>query len=759
MAAAPAPPAPGIVGDAPPPRFRPPLGPAFRPDDLGGGYSTPEEPAAAVATPVGPPRAAPAPRPAAAAVETPSGFSPEPVADPARAAELARAGVVRPAPVPGAQPPAAEAGAAVQARLDGPDARGREVVEPEVPLGIPGVPRPGTPPRPGQPTVPRPQPLPPSATGMPVQPQRRLEHELPREGSGRRAIPPPLRAAPQGPGPDAGAPPRGPRPGGPGAGRPGAPGGAPGRGGQAGAPGAGRPGGGPGGGYAGGPGGAPRGGPVVGPAAPVASLARAAVPVALPAPPVVDAPALVPLAVPPAARRARRAAPVAATRSARTSSGVPDAAGAASAAPSRRRSPARSTCCRAPRSRELAKAIGVNPTDVVGVLFRMGELATVTQSLSQDMIELVAAEMEAEIRFVTPEELEFGVEEQEDPAALRPRAPVVTVMGHVDHGKTLLLDTIRQSDVVSGEAGGITQHIGAYQVQRDGREITFIDTPGHEAFTAMRARGAGVTDVVILVVAADDGVKPQTVEAINHAKAAEVPIIVAVNKIDKEGADPVRVRTQLTEYDLVAEEFGGQTTFVDVSAKTGQHIEDLLEMVLLQADVTELTANPDRDARGTVIEANLDRGRGAVATVLVQQGTLHIGDVLVAGTADGKVRAMFDDDGKTVKVAGPSTPVRGPGLDRRPRRRRRVPGGRRRAHRPRHRRQPRRARAPHGDRLAAPLHARGPLPGGRRGRAADAQPRHQGRRGRHGRGRRRRDGQARHRGCPHRASSTRASAR
>jgi translation initiation factor IF-2 len=260
------------------------------------------------------------------------------------------------------------------------------------------------------------------------------------------------------------------------------------------------------------------------------------------------------------------------------------------------------------------------------------------------------------VNFVTPEDLEFGHEE-EDPAALRPRAPVVTVMGHVDHGKTLLLDAIRQTDVVSGEAGGITQHIGAYQVTKDGRAVTFIDTPGHEAFTQMRARGAKVTDVAILVVAADDGVKPQTVEAINHAKAAEVPIIVGINKIDKETADPTRVRTQLTEHDLVAEEFGGETTMVEVSAKSGQGLDDLLEMVLLQADILELEANPDRPARGAVIEAHLDRGRGAVATVLVQAGTLRVGDALVAGIADCKVRAMFDDDGQPVTEAGPSKPV------------------------------------------------------------------------------------------------------
>ncbi|MGH8933248.1 MAG: translation initiation factor IF-2, partial [Egibacteraceae bacterium] len=306
---------------------------------------------------------------------------------------------------------------------------------------------------------------------------------------------------------------------------------------------------------------------------------------------------------------------------------------------------------------EFAKAIGVNATDIVRVLFNMGEMMTVTQSMSADLIELVGAEMDADVRFITPEDLEFGAEEEDEAGQMAPRAPVVVVMGHVDHGKTLLLDAIREADVVSGEAGGITQHIGAYQVMQNDRPITFIDTPGHEAFTQMRARGANVTDVAILVVAADDGVKPQTVEAINHIRAADVPIIVAVNKIDKEGADPVRVRTQLTEYGLVAEEFGGQTTMVDVSAKRKTNIDELLEMVLLQADVMDLEANPHRRARGRVIESVLDRGRGAVATVLVQAGTLRIGDNLVAGIADCKVRAMFDEDGEPVREAGPSTPV------------------------------------------------------------------------------------------------------
>ncbi|MEY3020119.1 MAG: hypothetical protein RLZZ272_1103, partial [Actinomycetota bacterium] len=279
-----------------------------------------------------------------------------------------------------------------------------------------------------------------------------------------------------------------------------------------------------------------------------------------------------------------------------------------------------------------------------------------------DTVEIICADLGIEVYFMSEAEAEFGIEE-ERPEDLVPRAPVITVLGHVDHGKTLLLDAIRKTDVVSGEAGGITQHIGAYQVQRDGRPVTFIDTPGHEAFTQMRARGAQVTDVAILVVAANDGVMPQTVEAISHAKAAGVPIVVAVNKVDLPEADPTRVKSQLVEHGLVPEDFGGDVATVDVSAKTGQGLDDLLEVVLLQADVLELKADPDKDARGRVIEAHLDRGRGPVATVLVQAGTLRRGDVLVAGTADGRIRAMFDENGDTVEEAGPSRPVQVLGLD------------------------------------------------------------------------------------------------
>jgi translation initiation factor IF-2 len=325
---------------------------------------------------------------------------------------------------------------------------------------------------------------------------------------------------------------------------------------------------------------------------------------------------------------------------------------------------------------DFAEKIDAMPADLVKVLIGLGEMVTATQSIDDDTLRLLGDELNYDVQVVSPEDedrellesfdLEFGEDEGEgDELEIRP--PVVTVMGHVDHGKTKLLDAIRSTNVVSGEAGGITQHIGAYQViaHADGgdRPITFIDTPGHEAFTAMRARGAQVTDIAILVVAADDGVKPQTIEALNHAQAANVPIVVAVNKIDKEGADLQKVRGQLTEYGLVAEEYGGDTMFVDVSAKQGIGLDTLLEAVLLTADAAlDLRANPHQDAQGVAIEAHLDRGRGPVATVLVQRGTLRAGDSIVAGDAFGRVRAMLDDEGNPVEVALPSTPVQVLGL-------------------------------------------------------------------------------------------------
>jgi translation initiation factor IF-2 len=319
---------------------------------------------------------------------------------------------------------------------------------------------------------------------------------------------------------------------------------------------------------------------------------------------------------------------------------------------------------------DFADKIDANPGSLVQELFSLGEMVTATQSCTDDTLLLLGEHLGFDVQIVSPEDedrellAQFNIDLDAEVAADRlvSRPPVVTVMGHVDHGKTKLLDAIRRTDVVEGEAGGITQHIGAYQVRvtHDGleRAVTFIDTPGHEAFTAMRARGAQVTDIVILVVAADDGVMPQTVEALNHAKAADVPIVVAVNKIDKPEANPDRVRQQLTEYGLVAEEYGGDTMFVDVAAKPGIGMDKLLEAVLLTADATlELTAAIDGPAQGVAIEAHLDRGRGAVATVLVQKGTLRAGDSIVAGGAHGRVRAMLDENGRQLDDAGPSRPV------------------------------------------------------------------------------------------------------
>ncbi|HIQ80827.1 MAG TPA: translation initiation factor IF-2 [Candidatus Scatavimonas merdigallinarum] len=314
---------------------------------------------------------------------------------------------------------------------------------------------------------------------------------------------------------------------------------------------------------------------------------------------------------------------------------------------------------------ELALRLKATAAEVIKKLFLMGTMVTVNDVIDFDTASLAAMEFHAKVEkevVVTIEERIIDDSEDDD-ENLVPRAPVVVVMGHVDHGKTSLLDTIRHTNVTQSEAGGITQHIGAYRVKINDRDITFLDTPGHEAFTTMRARGAQVTDIAILVVAADDGIMPQTIEAINHAKAAGVSVIVAINKIDKEGANPELVKQQLTEYELVPEEWGGDTPCIPVSAKTKQGIEDLLEMVILVADMKELKANPDRAAKGTVIEARLDKGRGTVATMLVQNGTLHVGDTIVAGTAVGRVRAMTNDKGEKVESAGPSYPVEITGLD------------------------------------------------------------------------------------------------
>jgi translation initiation factor IF-2 len=325
---------------------------------------------------------------------------------------------------------------------------------------------------------------------------------------------------------------------------------------------------------------------------------------------------------------------------------------------------------------DFAEKIDANPASLVTVLFHLGEMVTATQSVNEETLQLLGAELNYTVQVVSPEDedrellesfdLTFGSDEGgEENLVARP--PVVTVMGHVDHGKTRLLDAIRKTNVVAAEAGGITQHIGAYQVrvelEGNERAITFIDTPGHEAFTAMRARGASTTDIVVLVVAADDGVMPQTIEALNHAQAADVPVVVAVNKIDKEDANPAKVRQQLTEYGLVAEEYGGDTMFIDVSARANLNIDGLLEGILLTADASlDLRANPEQDAQGIIIEARLDRGRGPVASLLVQRGTLHIGDSVVAGDAFGRVRAMLDENGESVDTAGPARPVQILGL-------------------------------------------------------------------------------------------------
>ncbi len=324
---------------------------------------------------------------------------------------------------------------------------------------------------------------------------------------------------------------------------------------------------------------------------------------------------------------------------------------------------------RACTAQELGPKLNRTAADVVRFLMQQGEMVTATQSLSDDMIELFAAEIGAEIRLVDPGEeqevellklLDVVDDAEDDDAPLRP--PVVTVMGHVDHGKTKLLDQIRNTSAVDDEAGGITQHIGAYQARSDGRALTFIDTPGHEAFTAMRARGAGATDIVVLVVAADDGVMPQTIEALDHARAADVPILVAINKIDRENADPQRVLSQLAEHDLVPESWGGDTVTVEVSALENIGIDELLEHLLVLAEVEDLRADPEGRAQGVVLESFLDIGRGPVATVLVQRGTLRVGDPVVAGAAWGRVRALVDDTGAQVDEAGPSTPVQLLGL-------------------------------------------------------------------------------------------------
>lgn len=569
----------------------------------------------------------------------------------AAAAVVSPEGAPKPPPVrmPGAVPPPASvtppaAGGSTAPAVD--DDGGRRMPGAPPPRLKPGEapkgPRPTRPvmPSPGQ-TRPSTEVPSPSVTGEAPETRRRAESNLPQAGSGKRAIPAPLRAAPPG-----GVPPR------PGMGGPGGPGG---------------PGGRPGG--PGGPGGPPQRG--------VPPRGGAGAPGGPPGSPYRQTPSR---GGPPGGGAGR---------------GGPGGGGPGGGAPGGarrgkkkrqdRRTPEEQALERGPMRRdlplqeqikvdrvdvlsgitvgELADKLDVAGAAIVKQLFTMGEMTTVQQTLPDDTVEILGAELGFAVYFMSEEEVEFGIEIADDEENLVARPPVITVMGHVDHGKTLLLDALRNADVVSGEAGGITQHIGAYQITKNDRKITFIDTPGHAAFTAMRARGAQVTDIVILVVAANDGVMPQTVEAIQHAKSAEVPIVVAINKMDLPEVDPSKVKTQLTEHEIVIEEFGGEVPAVEVSAKTGMGLDDLLETVLLQADLLELRANPDKDARGRVVEAHLDKGRGPVATVLVQAGTLKKGDILVAGTADGKIRTMYDEHGGIVELATPGRPVQVVGLN------------------------------------------------------------------------------------------------
>ncbi|WP_076263146.1 translation initiation factor IF-2 [Intrasporangium flavum] len=616
-----------------------------------------------------------APAPAAPAPAAPAARESAPAA-PARPAAAAPAAPTPKAPAPAAPAaPAAKAPAPVQSSRDGGKQTSGVPASPR-PAPRPGQPRPGNnpfapsqgmgqtrAPRPGE-GGPRPGNNPfSSSQGMP-RPQQRPGGPRPGGAGGPGGAPRPGAPRPGGPGGPGGAP----RPGGarptPGmmperstVGRPGQrPAGGPGRGGPGGAGGGrGGFGGGPGGGGRGGFGGGPRGGGG-GRGSTAGAFGRGG-------------------GRPVRGRKSKRAKRQEFEQMQAPSIGgvtVPRGDG--------------STVVRVRRGSSLtdfADKINANPASLVTVLFHLGEMATATQSLDEDTFKVLGAELGYDIQVVSPEEeekelfdsfnidLETGIEGEDD-EDLEARPPVVTVVGHVDHGKTRLLDAIRNEDVVAGEAGGITQHIGAYQVHREHegveRAITFIDTPGHEAFTAMRARGAKVTDIAILVVAADDGVMPQTIEALNHMQAADVPIVVAVNKIDVEGANPAKVRQQLTEYNLIAEEYGGDTMFVDVSARQGQNIDGLLEAVLLTADAAlDLRANPEKEARGVAIEANLDRGRGATATVLVQTGTLHVGDSIVTGSAYGRVRAMLDEHGNNVDEAGPSRPVQVLGLSSVPR--------------------------------------------------------------------------------------------
>ncbi len=617
-AEAPAPAAEAPATEAPAPAAE---APAPAPAEAPAPAPAPEAPAPAAEAPA---PAAPAPEPAPAETPAPAPAAEAPAAPAPPKRVIASSGSqgptprpAPPAPAPAPRPQAPAASAPAEA-----PARPAEQLPADPGQRGPVAPPPGRPPvaPSGKPIPPPPGRPPISSTGKPIPP------------------PPGMRRAP------AGGPPG--RPGGPGAGRPSGPGGAGrpmGGGGPrpAGGPGGGGPGGGPGGrpgGPGGGPGGrpgGPGGGRPGGPGGPRRPQRRKG-------------------------RRRRNRdelQPMEAASYTPREAPVPDGMIVVE---------------RASTPQELGPKLNRTAADVVRFLMQQGEMVTATQSLNDDMIELFAAEIGAEIRLVNPgeeQEVELlkllDVDDEVDDEIYESwpvRPPVITVMGHVDHGKTKLLDQIRNANVVAGEAGGITQHIGAYQVVKEGRALTFLDTPGHEAFTAMRARGAEATDIVILVVAADDGVMPQTIEALNHAKAAEVPIVVAINKIDRENADPNRVMQQLSEHGLVPESWGGDTVMVEVSALQNLGIDDLLENVLVLAELEDLRATPDGRARGVVLESNLDIGRGPVATILVQHGTLKVGDPLVAGAAWGRVRALIDDKGKQVKEAGPSAPVQVLGL-------------------------------------------------------------------------------------------------
>ena len=630
----------------------------------GDGDDKPAKKAAAKKAPAKKAAAKKAPAKKAAAtkteVETPEEAAPTPVVEPETPPVVVAETPVVETP---AAPPAPEAPAAPAApgesriissgRPSPTGAIPRPVVPPSAPTPPPARP---APPQGGAPSRPLPPGMPPSRptspSGRPIPPPPGGGRPLSPSG---RPIPPPPGGRPMGPGsrpgpggfrpgpgsrPGPGGSRPGPRPGGPGGGpggpRPGGPGGRPGFGPRPGGPGGGP--GGPGGLRPGGPGGGPGGGrPGGGPGGRPNGQRRAPRKKSR-------------------ARRRREFDELQPQFTNYTNSNAPVPEGTI-------------IIERGSSAQDFAPKLNRTAADVVRFLLEQGEMITATMSLGDEQMELFALEIGAEILLVDPgqqEEMElqalFDDSDDDDETLQQPRPPVITVMGHVDHGKTTLLDRIRSANVVAGEAGGITQHIGAYQVEKDGKRITFIDTPGHAAFSKMRMRGAQVTDVVVLVVAADDGVMPQTIEAINHAKAAEVPIIVAVNKIDKDNADPQRVLTQLTEYELVPEAWGGDTIVVEMAAQQGLGIDELLEQLNVVAELEDLTANPTGRAKGIVLEANLDVGRGPVATVLVDKGTLKVGDPIVAGAAWGKVRALVNERGEQVKEAGPSSPVQVLGL-------------------------------------------------------------------------------------------------